>query len=301
MPQPHEILQVSPDATKSEVEAAYRRLTMYADPGNAEYRATLDAARMAMLDDEPPKAAEPASVAAHRTGVEFSVGSVFSRTLSTLFGRPGTFFGITLVSWIPGTILRVLTRGGSSGVSFGVFIITVILNLIVYGAVSYAVLKVLRGESASIGESLSRSAARFGPLIGASVLTGLGTMVGMILLVVPGLILMCMWAVTTPACVVENLDSYQSLQRSAELTKGYRWRVLGLIVLISIATGIFSGTAAFVAALFFPRDQLLLILLTNIVLLFPQAVGCVMYPVIYYSLRSAKEGVSIDSLANVFD
>lgn len=49
MPLPHEILHIRPNATAGEIEAAHRRLKMYANPSDTLFRETLDAARDAML------------------------------------------------------------------------------------------------------------------------------------------------------------------------------------------------------------------------------------------------------------
>ncbi len=49
----------------------------------------------------------------------------------------------------------------------------------------------------------------------------------MLALLVPGFILLIMWFVAIPVCVVEQRGSWASMQRSAELTKGHRWKISG--------------------------------------------------------------------------
>lgn len=232
---------------------------------------------------------------------EFSVGSVFSRTWSTLFRRPGVFIGITLVAWVPSTILRFILGTGQPFTTFMTYVVAYILGMIVQGAISYAALQELRGDIATMGESLAQSASRIAPLLGASLLAGLGLVLGMILLIAPGLILMCAWAVVTPACVVERLGPLKSLRRSDALTKGYRWKIFGLIMLVGIVSGVIGFVAAFATGLIFPWSKMIVTLVSSLVTLLPQTFGCLMNPVIYYSLRSTKEGVAIDSLVNVFD
>lgn len=71
-----------------------------------------------------------------------------------------------------------------------------------------------------------------------SVLTGLG----FLLLIIPGVFLAILWCVSTPALLVEDLSLAKALDRSAELTKGYRWQILGLFLI--------AGVILFVAGAF---------------------------------------------------
>jgi hypothetical protein len=50
-----------------------------------------------------------------------------------------------------------------------------------------------------------------------------------------------MWMVALPACVVEGLGPIKSLGRSANLTKGHRWKILGIFLVLNVVGGIMSG------------------------------------------------------------
>ncbi len=115
----------------------------------------------------------------------------------------------------------------------------------------------------------------------------------------------CILAVTIPACVVERKGPIESLKRSFELTKGHRLQIFVLYLIVGVITGIV--TAIFVllfgifAAIFGTAGIVIAALLLAIILAVPQAFNSVMTTVIYSDLRQAKEGVALDSLANVFD
>ena len=64
------------------------------------------------------------------------------------------------------------------------------------------------------------------------ILAGLGIVIGLILLIVPGLVLLTWWAVIIPVIVLENKSAGESFSRSRELVRGFGWNVFGVIVLV---------------------------------------------------------------------
>lgn len=90
----------------------------------------------------------------------------------------------------------------------------------------------LQGESFPLPDTLRRAALKTLPIFGATFLMLLGLMLGMILLFVPGIILGVMWAVTLPATVADTSNPIRALGRSRALTRGNRWRIFSLAVLV---------------------------------------------------------------------
>jgi hypothetical protein len=68
------------------------------------------------------------------------------------------------------------------------------------------------------------------PLAGASILAGIATAIGFILLIVPGLILLTIWALIAPVIVLERAGALDSFGRSRALVKGSGWQVFGVIL-----------------------------------------------------------------------
>jgi len=120
------------------------------------------------------------------------------------------------------------------------------------------------------------------------------------------------WYVFVPSCVVERLGPIKSLNRSAELTKGCRLKIFALYLLFFAIIGglgtvgfIFVGVLSvlmiwvspFLLMFFLLFQPVIHIVISAPVMAFAQ----VMIAVTYYELRSVKEGISVDNLANVFD
>jgi len=94
---------------------------------------------------------------------------------------------------------------------------------------------------ASVGDLMRSVLPVLGPLIGAGLLAGLGIAGGFFLLIVPGLILLTMWAVIAPVIVVEHRGVFDAFGRSRQLVKGHGWPVFGTVAaafLIAFLAGI---------------------------------------------------------------
>jgi len=56
----------------------------------------------------------------------------------------------------------------------------------------------------------------------------------MFFLIVPGVFLAVMLMVSTIACILEDRSPVEALKRSRELTRGNRWQLLGLVLILFI-------------------------------------------------------------------
>ena len=232
---------------------------------------------------------------------EFSIGSVLSRTFSTLFHNPLLFFGLAAVASGISALLDGLVAESTIGTALS-GLLGLFLGLVVQGMIAYAVFLALIGEDSSLGELLERGLTRFLPLLLVALFTGVCYFLGFLLLVVPGIILMCILVVTAQACVVEQLGAIDSMNRSAELTKGYRWHIFGLYVIVIIGLVVFAVLAGFIIGITLPGTyenyEAVVNFFINMLFVAFEAVMC---GIIYFDLRSIKEGVTIDALADIFD
>lgn len=100
------------------------------------------------------------------------------------------------------------------------------------GALVEAVQDVRDGRAdLSIGETFRRVGPRFASLAGAGILAALGIVLGLVLLIVPGLFLATIWSLIVPVIMLEGRPAMESFGRSRELVRGHGWNVFGVIVL----------------------------------------------------------------------
>jgi hypothetical protein len=166
--------------------------------------------------------------------------------------------------------------------------------------VLYGAFQDMRGRRVSLADSMKVGFSRLLPIVGLAFLMSLGVGFGFVLLLIPGLILLTMWFVATPACVVERLGPFDSMARSSQLTRGHRWKIFGLLIVLGLGGAIVSGVIDVVLEDVVGSAPLQIIggLLWSGIWGAFYAIAAV---VTYHDLRVAKEGTDIEQIAAVFD
>lgn len=92
----------------------------------------------------------------------------------------------------------------------------------------------------TVSELFGSAAGAIATLIVNGFLKAIAVVIGLVLLIAPGLWLLTIWAVTAPVIVLERRGAIAAFGRSAELVRGRGWDVFGVIV-VAFAIGIVIG------------------------------------------------------------
>lgn len=186
-------------------------------------------------------------VEADRMERKLDIGDTLSRSFAIYREQAGVLLPLAftlflLVAVIEDVVASTLVLF-PLGLAVGVLAGTLFQGMVV-GLVS----DVQDGRRDSSVEDLVRTATPvILPLIGVGILAGLGIGLGFLLLIVPGLILMTIWAVVAPVIVVERSGVLAAFGRSRELVRDNGWQVFGVLVcvfLITVIVGIFFAAIA---------------------------------------------------------
>ncbi|NIA71819.1 hypothetical protein HBA54_24795 [Pelagibius litoralis] len=243
--------------------------------------------------------------------VAISVGAVIKRTFSVFFANLLPFGILALVLHLPGLLYNYMTLDetlSGAGPSFSpgqivVIVLSLVLSYLLMGAVVYGTVSHMRGRQAGLGEIVSRGLTAVLPIIVIAIAASVIMAVGFALFIIPGIFLGVIFAVVLPAYVVERPGIVGSFKRSMELTKGNRWRVLGILIILFVILAVIGmvigAVTGFVAVM---GTGLGLVAIVNYVIsALSSAVVAVAVAVLYHDLRIAKEGVSTEQIAAVFD
>jgi hypothetical protein len=148
-----------------------------------------------------------------------------------------------LVIFVPIAIVNaVILSAEAVAAALLVALVALVASFWYQGMVVEAVQDILDGRRDHDVGSLFRSVMPvIGPLIGAGLLAGIAIGIGLILLIVPGLILLTIWAVIAPVIVLERAAVFESFGRSRELVRGSGWQVFGVIVVLFLLQLVFGG------------------------------------------------------------
>jgi hypothetical protein len=178
-----------------------------------------------------------------------TIGSVLdeSWTLFTRFFGRFFLFGLTVfavVNLVYALVVESISDNAAAAAVLGVVGLTAVVvgTTWLQGAFVYAVQDARDGTfDSTLGEVFSRVSPSIVPLLVAGMLAGIGIGIGFVLLVVPGLYLLTIWAVIAPVIVIERTGALDAFGRSRELVRGHGWTVLGIVVITGLLSAIASG------------------------------------------------------------
>ena len=235
----------------------------------------------------------------------FGVGNVLNRSMGVFSRHFALFFLVAAASQITPLLGLFITPvrhppGAGTMASYGIigFLVVLVLMPIVQTIIYHAAFQDMLARPIRFNDSLAYALRRFLPVLGTMICMGVAIGFGCVLLLVPGIILAIVLAVAVPASVVEQSGPFASLARSSELTKGNRWQIFGIGLVLVVASIASSGVAVVCRLVLGAVLGGLLGLAAQILV---SAYFSVVGAVLYHDLRVAKEGVDTGRIAAVFD
>ncbi len=160
-------------------------------------------------------------------------GRVISEAFDTYGKHAGPLLGgAVILLGLAGLISGLLSATDSLVLRLVGSIVTLVATVLYTGYVVKLVQDVRDGRlDQSMGELFSAAAPFILTLVLNGIVFGIAVFFGFLLLIVPGLILVTIWAVVAPAIVVEDRGAVEAFGRSRELVRGNGWPVFGAIVI----------------------------------------------------------------------
>jgi hypothetical protein len=251
----------------------------------------------------------------------FGAGKIVGDSFSILFGN---LVPVLVVGFVP--VLAVLIPMGlivGWGFILGVppepgmmpafsawpFLVVTVMSMLIYGLVMALMVQIAYdaklGRLRSLAEYFGPALSSVVPIAVLAIVVGIMAGIGFVLLVVPGLWVYAVFSAVIPAIVIERAG-FGALGRSAELTKGYRWPIVGTVLLIGICALVINLVAGFVIGLIVGSASNVVSVAIGLIL--NAALTAIAYglsgisvALIYARLREIKEGVSVEEIVSVFD
>lgn len=234
---------------------------------------------------------------------DFKIGKVISQSLRVFLRNIVPFTALTCAASLPYVVFYLMMFVVSLEDEQTYMVLTMLLVVFLLSLAAAVIVHKsfhqMCGRRARAAEALSPaiwSALVFAGLVALRILDGTNEpprwTVGILLL-------MALWCIAMPVYVVESTSPYQSLKRGIALTKGFRWKILALLVLyrgvdVLVDRALTNATQG--TDNFWPQ-----VLAETVWRGLSAGFGGVLIAVAYYSVRVAKEGVDVDRIGTVFD
>jgi hypothetical protein len=144
------------------------------------------------------------------------------------------FILISFAIYVVIAVLNALLSWGLGG--WGVIIgwvISLFGMFLLQAALVTAVQDVRDGRvDLDLGATIRAATPFVGAVAIASVLASIGIVIGLALIIVPGLILLTFWSLIVPEIVIGRAGALESFGRSWRTVRGYAWNVFGTFVVV---------------------------------------------------------------------
>jgi hypothetical protein len=166
--------------------------------------------------------------------------------LRVLFRHFWTFLALSAVVVVPvhlivsGIGLEQLTADYDGSPSIEETIIPTVVSFLVVAPLIAAICihalhSVAEGRSPPPGASIVEGFEAFTPIFFAVLLAAAGVAAGLLLLIVPGIYVFVRWYFVPQTVVIEDARGPAALSKSWDLTAGFWWRTLGVLVIGNLA------------------------------------------------------------------
>jgi hypothetical protein len=223
-------------------------------------------------------------------------GKVIGEAFETYQSQVGPLLGGALiVIGIAGIIEGILAVTGSLVLVLLGVLIGLAASFLYTGYVVKLVQDVRDGRrDFSVGELFSHAAPYVVTLILNGILAGIAIAIGFVLIIVPGLILLTIWAVLAPSIVVEDQGVFEAFGRSRELVRGNGWNVFGAIILAFLIVFAVGLVASIIGAAIGDAGRVILQAVANVL---TAPVAALVSSILFFDLGGGAGATAPDAMA----
>jgi len=222
------------------------------------------------------------------TGPRLRVGDSLNEVFALYQQNFGVLIPAAFWLFLPVSILGGIVGNKDVGLLALVAIVTFAVAMLYQGMV-VSLVREVRDATAhhSVGELLSSVGPVLPILLVTAIIYGIGVGVGFLLFIVPGCILLTIWAVIAPVIVIERVGISAAFTRSQGLVRDYGWPVFGTVIsatlIAAAATLILTGIAEAIAG-----GPILRIVFGTLATTLTAPIGGLVAAVLYYRLLALK-------------
>jgi len=200
---------------------------------------------------------------------------------------------------------------GIVGIAVSVYILWMLFGVIIYGALIRMSVNALNERQVHLGDAFRTGLKYFFPILFIMLIYMIAMIVGLLLLIVPGILIALGWALVWNIKIIEDLPFTEVFSRSWSLSKGYKRWILLMMVIFGVLGGVI-GLVFQIPVMFFGNSQTAIIeggsttfwivnaIASGLAQMVSVALSYVGLTATYLEIRRVKEGVASDKIADIF-
>ena len=221
--------------------------------GSTEWKLLAECSEFAVDLSSPPPVAAMAGPVTAPTGpvdpVAFAADLIARAPKLDIFAVLGGSWELLKANLWPlvgATAVVIIAQGVLNAIPFLGILSSLLLSGVFLGGLYLYYLRFLRGETPQFGDAFVGFTLALVPLMLGGVVSSLLTMVGFLLLIIPGIYLAVAWAFTALLIIDKKLEFWPAMEISRRVISAQWWRVFGLMIVAGIlgalgVVGLFVG------------------------------------------------------------
>ncbi|MDD2764717.1 MAG: DUF4339 domain-containing protein [Opitutaceae bacterium] len=157
---------------------------------------------------------------------KLGIGDTIGRSWDLLKGNFWPLVGVTFVVLVVQAVANAIPLLG--------ILASLLLSGVFIGGLYFYYLRRLHGETVEFGDAFAGFTLAFVPLMLAGLVSSLLTLVGFLLLILPGIYLAVAWSFTMLLVIDKKLEFWTAMEVSRRVITAQWWRMFGLMILAAI-------------------------------------------------------------------
>jgi hypothetical protein len=167
-----------------------------------------------------------------------TIGQILDAAFRTYSRRPLLFIVLAAIVLIPYGVVTVLVGNAKHVPRTTEFLLLLVdlalVNPFVSALQMQALMDLGSGRQPMVRDVIRRGVRVLPVVAAADIVAGIAEFAGLLVFVIPGVIAAIRLAVVAPAAACERITWPEALRRSAQLTRGNSWRVLGMLAIQAV-------------------------------------------------------------------
>ena len=177
------------------------------------------------------------------------------------------------------------------------FLVALVFETLLEASLAYFTVRALRFGAPSVGETIVHALRCFPLVLVVVFVVVLVVLLGLAAFIVPGIMALAAFFVAVQVAAVERQPVGATLRRSLALTRGHRWPIFGLLLVLFIPYVVVESAVGFAVLSFAPA---FVEVAETIATIFFTGIWSVVNAVAYHDLRVLKDGWDARSAARIF-